>query len=637
MKIGILTQWYPPEPGPASLPGELAAELVKRGHVVQVVTGFPNYPDGQVHAGYRICRRTDEIVNGVRVRRVALYPSHDASALGRMANYASFGANALASGIDCLLDCDAVWVSNSPPTVAATMRRLKRAGVPTVLHVLDLWPDNLLASGMATGGARGQLLTRIVNILTRSTYASADQILAISPGVVDLLASRGVARQKLAFAPLWANESEFQPTSGARTRAEMGVPDSRIVILYAGAIGATQDLDTLVAALSSLPAPTSENVECWVLGDGVRESHVRFLVSEMPSTGPKVRLLGRRPMAEMAAWTAAADLCYVGLRPDGGHARFTLPSKVQTTMAMAKPVLASVPGDVDHLVRQHHVGFSSGGEGPYALAAQISEAVALGRERLDLMGAHARAVYSEQFSLAAGVDRIEEAVHRVAGVASVGERDSAELVVRQALRSDVSAIVDVHLRSFPGFFLSFLGPSFLRLFYEGLRRYPDAQLLVAARKGDIVGFAGGVLDETRFFSRLKDDQSLPFARSAIGGALRDPRVLPRLWRARRRDAEAAGNETQATLLSIAVDPEAQGSGIGRELLTAFRAWLANAGVSHFKLTTDAHHNDAAIAFYQHSAMTIARQFRTPEGRHMLELVGPSTIPGPELGTTPTRL
>ena len=159
----------------------------------------------------------DEVVDGVKVRRVALYPSHDASALGRMANYASFGASALASGIDCLLDCDVVWVSNSPPTMAAPMRRLKRAGVPMILHVLDVWPDNLIASGMAGGGAQGRAVSRMAESLTRSTYECADRILTISPGVVNLLESRGVPREKLAFAPLWANERSSSPHPGGQT------------------------------------------------------------------------------------------------------------------------------------------------------------------------------------------------------------------------------------------------------------------------------------------------------------------------------------------------------------------------------------------------------------------------------------
>ncbi len=115
MKIGILSQWYPPEPGPASLPGELAQELKARGHEVQVVTGFPNYPDGRIYEGYRLRTRSNEDIDGVAVRRVAIYPSHDSSGLRRAANYVSFGASVVANGLDCLMDCDVVWVSNSPP------------------------------------------------------------------------------------------------------------------------------------------------------------------------------------------------------------------------------------------------------------------------------------------------------------------------------------------------------------------------------------------------------------------------------------------------------------------------------------------------------------------------------------------
>ena len=49
MKVGIVSQWFPPEP--VYLPGDLAEELVEHGHDVRVLTGFPNYPDGKVYPG----------------------------------------------------------------------------------------------------------------------------------------------------------------------------------------------------------------------------------------------------------------------------------------------------------------------------------------------------------------------------------------------------------------------------------------------------------------------------------------------------------------------------------------------------------------------------------------------------------
>src|SRR5664279_81046 len=153
MRVGLLTQWFDPEPGPAALPGVLARALVSRGHSVQVVTGFPNYPSGAVAAGYHVRRRSDENLDGVSVRRVALYPSHDSSTVGRMANYASFGASAVVSGLNALRDVDALWVGNSPITVAWPMWAAKLTmNIPSVVHIMDLWPDTYLISGFAHSG-----------------------------------------------------------------------------------------------------------------------------------------------------------------------------------------------------------------------------------------------------------------------------------------------------------------------------------------------------------------------------------------------------------------------------------------------------------------------------------------------------
>ncbi len=53
MRLGVLSQWYDPEPGGGAVPGVLARGLAGRGHDVRVLTGFPNYPRGQIYPGYR--------------------------------------------------------------------------------------------------------------------------------------------------------------------------------------------------------------------------------------------------------------------------------------------------------------------------------------------------------------------------------------------------------------------------------------------------------------------------------------------------------------------------------------------------------------------------------------------------------
>src|SRR5690349_24467770 len=78
----LLTQWYIPEPNNKAHP--LAKELIQRGYEVEVLTGFPNYPAGQIYDGYhqRIWQR--EKPDGVPIIRVPLYPNHSRSGLKRI-------------------------------------------------------------------------------------------------------------------------------------------------------------------------------------------------------------------------------------------------------------------------------------------------------------------------------------------------------------------------------------------------------------------------------------------------------------------------------------------------------------------------------------------------------------------------
>ena len=88
MRILMLSQWFDPEPFYKGIP--FAKELVKLGHEVEVLTGFPNYPEGKLYNGYRIKLFQRETMDGIPVIRVPLYPSHDTSATKRIANYVVF-------------------------------------------------------------------------------------------------------------------------------------------------------------------------------------------------------------------------------------------------------------------------------------------------------------------------------------------------------------------------------------------------------------------------------------------------------------------------------------------------------------------------------------------------------------------
>ncbi len=125
MRILLLTQWFDPEP--MSFKGlAFARELVKRGHEVEVLTGFPNYPGGKVYPGYRVRPWRREVMDGIRINRVARYPSHDGSGARRALNYASFATTAASLGPLLVRKPDVVYVHHlvtlAPAAIATTSR-----------------------------------------------------------------------------------------------------------------------------------------------------------------------------------------------------------------------------------------------------------------------------------------------------------------------------------------------------------------------------------------------------------------------------------------------------------------------------------------------------------------------------------
>jgi colanic acid biosynthesis glycosyl transferase WcaI len=401
VRLGLLTQWYDPEPGPAALPGVLARGLRERGHEVRVLTGLPNYPTGKLAPGYKMRLRQQERLAGVDVRRVALYPEHSASSVRRIANYASFGASATLFGLSALRGLDALWVNYSPITVAWPMLAAKLAfGTPSVAHVLDLWPDTVLAGGFATDGRLYRAASVPLNAWCHSMYSAASAVAYISPGVGDVLHRRGVPREKLHFVPMWADEQVFRPST-AHLRHELGLAEDQIVLLYAGALGNAQGLDSLLRACAQIRDP---RFVALIAGSGTAEGSLRSEAENLGLTN--VRFLGRFPQDRMTELMATADMSYVSLSSHPLSA-VTMPSKTQAALAAGRPLVVAADGDVLRVVEEGGAGFTAAAGDVGAICRALEQACELGRSGLAELGARARDYYDRQFSARSGVDRIE--------------------------------------------------------------------------------------------------------------------------------------------------------------------------------------------------------------------------------------
>lgn len=192
----------------------------------------------------------------------------------------------------------------------------------------------------------------------------------------------------------------------------------------------------------------------------------------------------------------------------------------------------------------------------------------------------------------------------------------------------VDACAQLHVAAFPNFFLSRLGPRFLREFYAGFLDDPDAVTAVALDHGGRVrGVVVGTLQPAGFFSRLLKRRWWAFALASLALVLRHPAQLPRLLGALRYRGGVPLPVSGALLSSICVAPNAQGIGVGRGLLQAFLDVVENAGLSAY-LVTDRHDNDSTNHFYVCNGWRLAGSYDTPQGRAMNCYVQDTSEVGP---------
>jgi len=360
MRILMLSQWFDPEPAFKGL--VFAKALRERGHEVEILTGFPNYPGGKVYPGYRIRFIQREDMEGIPVIRVPLYPSHDTSAIRRVANYATFALSAATIGTAAVKPADVMYVYHPPATVAlpAIMIRGMRR-IPLVYDIQDLWPDTLNATGMVNS----RFLLGLVDRWCRRVYRAASKIVVLSPGLKEVLVRRSVPEEKIEVIYNWCDEGKIPKTPKNESLAkELGF-SGRFNVLFAGTMGKAQALEALLDAAGRIEGRIRE-VRFVFVGGGIEVDRLQKIARERRLTN--VLFLPRRPVSEIGEILNLADVLIVHLKDDPLF-RITIPSKIQAYLAVGRPILAGVRGDAAELVRMAGAGVVCQPENPESISA----------------------------------------------------------------------------------------------------------------------------------------------------------------------------------------------------------------------------------------------------------------------------
>lgn len=182
----------------------------------------------------------------------------------------------------------------------------------------------------------------------------------------------------------------------------------------------------------------------------------------------------------------------------------------------------------------------------------------------------------------------------------------------------INDIVTIHLNTFTGFFLTFMGRGFLNQMYRSYCSHNESGLLVAEDKGYVVGFLAYSADFSGLYKYMVKTRLFQFAWFSVGAFLRRPSAFMHIIQAFMKPSKVKRKELYVELASIGVDPAVKNKGVGTLLVNDLKRRVNLKKYAYITLETDAVDNEVAIHFYEKNGFIRERIFETTEGRKMFE-------------------
>jgi glycosyltransferase involved in cell wall biosynthesis len=355
MRVLVVSQYYPPEPGAAQNRISAFVEgLLGLGHQITVVCQQPNHPVGVFHDGYGRRPVVSERNGSLTVHRLWVATSSRKTSKRRLAFYGSFAVGAL--GAMQLIPRHDVAFATSPPLpgiVAAAVGLVCRK-VPYVLDVRDLWPAAAIALGELSNPRVIGQLERAERWLYRHAAAATATTRPFCRHI-DHLVGRPIASHL-------PNGALDQLIKAPLTRLPTSSP---FIIGYAGNLGIAQGLGIILDAAAEL---RGEDIHFLVVGDGPVGATLRSEVQRRD-----LAAIEMRPVVPVEEVGDVLRSCHALLIPLRAHQLLEdfVPSKLYDAMAVGRPVIAALGGEAASIVREAQCGLVVAPEDGSALAKAI--------------------------------------------------------------------------------------------------------------------------------------------------------------------------------------------------------------------------------------------------------------------------
>lgn len=414
-KLNILLYGLNFEPeltGTGKYSGELARWLAARGHVVQVVTAPPYYPEWSIKPGFSAwAYQSDSKKSAGRldVLRCPLWVPRQVTGLSRVLHLLSFAlSSAPALFWTAWRHKPAVMLVVVPTLVCVPVALLvsRLLHVPVWLHVQDFEVDAMHAMGIVQGtGAMHRAVVGGESWLMRRF----DRVSSISRRMVSKLLDKGLDPQRVVEFPNWVDVSAIRPQgheSDARNavRVKFALPPGAQVVLYAGNMGQKQGIEVVIDAARLLV--DKPHLYFVFVGAGAEVASLQQHAQGLS----QVRWLPLQPRELLNDLLNAADIHVLPQRADA--ADLVMPSKLTGMLASGRPVVGTADAHTQLGMTLDECGVRVAPENAQALADALDQLSGDEARRLRL-GAVGRAYAMSHLSHTAILSTFEAELHKL--------------------------------------------------------------------------------------------------------------------------------------------------------------------------------------------------------------------------------
>ena len=389
---------------------EFARRFVAKGHSVDVVCcgGYDEWLRAEAE-------KSDFVeVEGIRVFVSKIKYGNSMSFLQRVCSFLKFMVYTNWFVLKNGSKYDLCIASSGPLTLAVSVLigRLFHK-LPYVFEVIDVWPDSAIDAGVL----KSRFLQRVSFLVEKMAYRYSKAIVTCSTGmtnrvinkikgkpditpehseVVDNFSVHSIEHRSKTYKLQTISNScdleQLKPDANIRrkVRQQYGVSRDKLIVLYSGAMGISNQIDDVVEAVKATKG--NEKIVWWFAGDGVRSKDLRALEEPL-----KVRFFGRLSKLEVVRLYQSADLNLVSFM----HSPLfyeNSPNKFFDGIAAGLPAVFNRSTWLEPWLKEYNCGVACDCDNPGLAMAKELAKLCEDRGRLNKMSVGARHLAEDVFS-----------------------------------------------------------------------------------------------------------------------------------------------------------------------------------------------------------------------------------------------